>query len=168
MCRAALFALLLLSACNKSSPTDTGTPNGPVPQDKVPPMTDLDPKSPTAWKQAEAIAATAAHGALVKRSDALPFMFMADSPPAVLVHKGHVVRERGAKIAGEYLRDLGIIDGTGPKIEDVLFVLFALDAWPPITGAAKEGYVNAPGDKSLADVTAAVEFDGVTARVTLV
>jgi hypothetical protein len=131
-------------------------------------MTDLDPKSPVAWQQAEALAATVAKGKLEKRSDALPFLFRADSPPAVLVHHGKVVRDKGAKVAGEYLRDLGIIEGRGPAIEDVLAVLAALDAWPPVQDVPKESYVNAPGDKKLADLTAQVYFDGVSAQITLV
>lgn len=131
-------------------------------------MTDLDPKSPAAWIQAEALAATAAKGKLAKRSDALPFLFTATDPPAVLVHKGKVVRDKGAKVAGEYLRDLGIIEGKGPAIDDVLAVLAALDAWPPVAQVPKTSYVHAPGDKALADVTAQVYFDGVSAQITLV
>lgn len=130
-------------------------------------MTDLDPKSPAAWMQAQAIAATAAKGTLQKHSDALPFLFTAESPPVVLVHRGAVVRDRGPKIAGDYLRDLGIIEGRGPQIDDVLFVLGALDARPPIQEVPKDSYVHAPGDAALADVTARVEFDGVTATVIL-
>jgi len=159
-----------LVACSKPVPGDTNShPPDPPPHDeKATTMTDFDPTSPTAWQQAEAIAATAAKGTLEKRSDALPFMFMADDPAAVLVHKGRVVREKGGKVAGEYLRDLGIIEGKGPKIEDVLFVLFALDAWPPIKEVPKEAYVHAPDNPAQADVTAQVDFDGVTAHVTLV
>ena len=132
-------------------------------------MTDLDPKSPAAWMQAEALAATAAKGKLAKRSDALPFLFTTTDPPgAVLVHQGKVVRGKGAQVAGEYLRDLGIIEGKGPGIEDVLAVLDALDAWPQVTGVAKTSYVHAPGDKALADITAQVYWDGVSALITLV
>lgn len=172
MRRAALLALLvsLCVAC-KAGPSDTGradpTPRKD-PQKEAPTMTDLDPKSPEAWKQAEAIAATVARGKLEKHSDALPFLFKAESPPWVLVHKGQVVRDKGGKAAGEYLRDLGIIEGRGPAIEDVLVVLDALDALPPITGVPKKSYVHAPGDSALADVTAQVYFDGVRATVTLV
>lgn len=130
-------------------------------------MTDLDPKSPAAWTQAEAIAATVAKGKPEKRSDALPFLFKAEDPPWVLVHKGQVVRERGAKVAGEYLRDLGIIQGKGPGIEDVVTVLTALDALPPVTGVKKESYIHVPGDSALSGVTARVYYDGLNARVTL-
>jgi hypothetical protein len=173
---AAALALTFGVACNKepnNAPRSTpveGSASRPGPG--APTMTDMDPKSPNAWKQAEAIAATAAHGQLTKRSDALPFMFMAEHPAAVLVHKGAVVKDRGAKAVGSYLRDLGIIMGTGPKIDDVLFVLFALDGWPPIhevaKGINKEHYIHQPNDKSLADVTASVEFDGVNATIMLV
>ncbi len=131
-------------------------------------MTDLDPKSPAAWMQAEAIAATVAKGKLEKRSDALPFLFKAEDPPWVLIHKGQVVREKGAKAAGEYLRDLGIIEHKGPGIDDVLVVLAALDALPPVPGVSKDSYVHAPGDKALADITAQVYSSGSTATITLV
>jgi hypothetical protein len=173
MRRAARFALLvLLCAACKAGPSDTGRAPDPTTrkdqQKEAPPMTDLDPKSPAAWMQAEAIAATAARGKLEKRSDALPFLFKAEDPPAVLVHKGQVVREKGVKAAGEYLRDLGIIEGRGPGIEDVLILLGALDAWPSVTPAPKEPYVHAPGDPALADATAQIYFDGISALITLV
>jgi len=173
MRRVAPFALLvLLCAACKTGPAETGPSADPTPrkepQKEAPAMTDFDPKSPAAWMQAEAIAATAARGKLEKRSDALPFLFQAEAPPFVLVHQGQVVRDKGAKVAGAYLRDLGIIEGKGPGIEDVLVVLFALDAWPPVPGVPKESYVHAPGDKALADITAQVYFDGAEATVTLV
>jgi hypothetical protein len=172
MWRSAIFAALLaVCAACKTGPSDTGRTSDPgqhpEPTKEGPKMTDLDPKSPAAWMQAEALAATAAKGKIAKRSDALPFLFTATDPPYVLVHKGKVVREKGAKVAGEYLRDLGIIEGKGPSIEDALVVLAALDALPPVTGVAKESYVHAPGDKKLADATAQIYFDGVTATVTL-
>jgi hypothetical protein len=127
-------------------------------------MTDLDPSSPAAWTQAEAIAATAAKGKLEKRSDALPFLFKADQPPFVLVHKGQVVRDKGPKVAGEYLRDLGIIEFRGPAIDDILVALTALDALPPVTGVAKDAYIHDPKQP---DLTAQLYSDGVTALVTL-
>jgi len=130
-------------------------------------MTDMDPKSPAAWMQAQAIAATAAKGKLQKRSDALPFLFTAESPPVVLVHHGAVVRGKGPKVVGEYLRDLGIIEGHGPQIDDILFLLGAFEALPPVTEVPKESFVHAPGDAKLADVTASVYFDGLTASITL-
>jgi hypothetical protein len=173
MRRVAPFVLLvLLCAACKAGPSETGRSSEPTPrkdqQKEAPAMTDLDPKSPAAWMQAEAIAATAARGKLEKRSDALPFLFKAEDPPWVLVHKGQAVRGKGGKVAGEYLRDLGIIEGKGPGIEDVLVALAALDGWPPVTGVDRTSYVHAPGDKALADITAGVYFDGVTATVTLV
>jgi hypothetical protein len=172
MRRLALLALVVsLGAACKTGPADTGRAPDPTPrvdpQKEAPPMTDLDPASPAAWQQAEAIAATAAKGKLQKRSDALPFLFMAESPPSVLIHRGKVVRDRGAKIAGEYLRDLGIIEGRGPAIEDVLYLLSALDALPPVKDVPKESYVHAPGDAAQQDITAQLYFDGVTATVTL-
>lgn len=131
-------------------------------------MTDLDPTSPAAWMQAEALAATVARGKIQKHSDALPFLFKADQPPYVLIHKGQVVRDKGVKVAGEYLRDLGIVENRGPAIDDVLVVLGALDALPPVTGAPKESYVHAPGDKALADLTARIYVGGGNAKITLV
>lgn len=130
-------------------------------------MTDMDPTSPAAWMQAQAIAATVAKGKLQKRSDALPFLFTATSPPVVLVHHGAVVRGKGAKVVGEYFRDLGIIEGKGPQIEDALFVLAAFDALPPITEVPRDSYVHAPGNPKLADATARVDFTGMDAGIEL-
>lgn len=161
----------------KSGPADTGAPvepprtephaPSPAPQKGAPSMTDLDPSSPEAWKQAEALAAAAAPGKLSRRSAALPFLFTAEGGAAVLVHRGEVVRDRGAKAAGAYLRDLGVIMGKVPAIDDALAVLAALAALPPITDVPSDRFVHAPGDAALADVTARLEFDGVTATVTL-
>jgi len=172
MRRVALFALLvLLSAACKAGPSDTGRSPEPTArkdqQKEAPPMTDFDPKSPAAWMQAEAIAATAARGKIEKRSDALPFLFKAEDPPWVLVHKGQVVREKGAKAAGAYLRDRGIIEGQGPAIDDALVLLGALDALPPVTEVPRDSYVNAPSDRALADATAQIYFDGAQALITL-
>lgn len=130
-------------------------------------MTDMDPTSPAAWMQAQAIAATVAKGNLQKRSDALPFLFTATSPPVVLVHHGAVVRGKGAKVVGEYFRDLGIIEGKGPQIEDALFVLAAFDALPPVTEVPRGSFVHAPGDPKLADLTASVYADGLFAQIQL-
>lgn len=163
------LAVILGIACNCGPSDRSPQPTSPSdPKNPSMTMTDTDPTSPEAWKQAEAIAAKAARGSLEKRSDDLPFMFMADVPAAVLVHKGRVVTEKGGKIAGEYLRDLGIIEGKGPKIADVLFVLFALDAWPPVKEVPKESYVNAPDNPAQKDITARVDFDGLTATINLV
>ncbi|HWO20619.1 MAG TPA: hypothetical protein VNO30_17740 [Kofleriaceae bacterium] len=177
MRRAAPIALLvLLCAACKTGPSDTGRSPEPTtrkdqptePQKEAPPMTDLDPKSPAAWMQAQAVAATAGRGKLEKRSDALPFLFKAEDPPWVLVHQGKVVRDKGAQAAGAYLRDLGIVEGKGPAIDDVLVVLAALDAMPPVTEVPKDSYVNAPGDKALSDITARIYANGDLARITLV
>ncbi|HET9624885.1 MAG TPA: hypothetical protein VFP84_26135 [Kofleriaceae bacterium] len=130
-------------------------------------MTDQDPSSPAAWAQAQAIAATVAKGPVQKRSDALPFLFTAASPPVILVHRGAVVRGTGAKVVGEYLRDLGIIEGKGPQIEDALFVLRALDALPPVTDVPRDSFVHAPGDAKLADLTASLYADGLFAQIQL-
>ena len=123
--------------------------------------------SPEGWKQAEAIAAKAAVGQLDKRSDALPFMFMADSPAAVLVHNGAVVTSKGAAAAGSYLRDLGIVDGQGPKIADVLFVLFAFEAWPPVEGVPEEHFINSPDNQSLEELTARIDMETDAAHIVL-
>lgn len=139
--------------------------------EETPTMTNTDPNSPEAWEQAKKIAANVAKGPFEKRSDALPFMFMAKSPPRVLVHEGEVVTDRGPAVAGRYLRDLGIIRGEGPGIEDVLYLLFALDALPPIEKVSeeisKEAYIHVPDDERLSDLTARVEYDGEQARVVL-
>lgn len=161
--RAALLACLV--SCGQGNHA-----GGPATRDEgkeAPPMTEMDPSSPEAWKQAEAIAAKAARGTLEKRSQALPFLFMADSPQAVLVHQGKVVTDRGAAAAGRYLRDLGVIQGKGPAIDDVLYVLHVFEAWPPIKEVPVESYIHVAGDERLADLTARLEYDGEAARVVL-
>ena len=181
----ATITVLCASSCGKTENKDKGgnttntantaKTNGPTDgakhsddNNKAPMMTHTD-TSPAAWKEAEAIAAKASVGQLEKRSDALPFLFMADAPAAVLVHQGAVVTAKGAAAAGAYLRDLGIVDGSGPGIEDVLFVLFAFDAWPPVQdhGAHKEQFINSPGDPSLAELTARVDMETEAAHVVL-
>jgi hypothetical protein len=162
--RAAMVACLVAS-CGQGNHA-----SGPAPHEEgkeAPPMTTMDPSSSEAWKQAEAIAATQASGALKMRSKALPFLFMADRPAAVLVHKGVVVKEKGAAAAGSYLRDLGVIQGKGPAIEDVLYVLHVLDAWPSIKEVDQQAYIHYPNDERLADLTARLEYDGESARVVL-
>jgi hypothetical protein len=140
----ALVAAVALSVgCRKPH---AGSPEGDAPRSNRAPepevkMTDMDPKSPEAWRQAEAIAATVAIGELERSVHELPFLFRAKFPPWILVHQGKVVTGKGAAVAGSYLRDLGIIDGKGPGIKDVLALLHALKAWPAIEGVREQAYV---------------------------
>jgi hypothetical protein len=177
----ALVAAVALSVgCRKphaGSPEDAPTPTERRPEPEVK-MTTMDPKSPEAWRQAEAIAATVSGGKLEKRSDALPFLFLAGDSSQVLVHKGKVVKEEGAAAAGRYLRDLGIIDGKGPGIKDVLLVLEALNAWPPVEVPVKsfihygDDYVPTPEELKYTapqpeELTAQITLERDAARVVL-
>ncbi len=130
-------------------------------------MTSSDPNDPNAWEQAAAIAKTASPGALTKRSATLPFFFQAADGTGVLVHQGKLVTERGPATAGAYLRDLGLIRGEGPAIDDVLPVLAALDALPDVGKVDNRSYVNDPATAKLADLNPRIETDGQTAKVVL-
>lgn len=156
--------LLVVVACDSGAPVHRPDKNSPP---VTITMTHTDPSDPQAWTEAEQIAAKQHAGAVKKRSAALPFLFQADRGKAVLVHRGAVVTARGAKVAGAYLRDLGIAQNKGPQLDDVLWTLWALDALPDVSPLAPEGYVNRPGDKRLEDLTARVEWDGRSAHVVL-
>ncbi len=102
-------------------------------------MTNMDPSSPEAWQQAEAVAHTVTTGTLHEVSDALPFAFTTNSAK-VIVHKGAVLTARGPEAAGAYLRDLGVVRGEGPaKVEEILFVLEAVDAMPQVNADYYKG-----------------------------
>jgi len=118
------------------------------------------------WQDAEAIARTVADGDVVKRSDGIPFFFM-DDGRGVLVHQGKIVTDRGPAAAGAYLRDLGVIDGGGPQIADVLTMLWYFDAWPEGIEVERESYVNSPKAARLRELNARVEGDGTEGRVVL-
>jgi len=130
-------------------------------------MTNVDPSDPAAWAEAEHIAARQHAGLVHKHSDTLPFLFAAERARSVLIHQGAVVTRRGPGVAGAYLRDLGILRGNGPPLDDVLWALWALDALPKVEPIGTEGYVNVPSSRRLADVTARIEYDGPIARVVL-
>lgn len=130
-------------------------------------MTNMDPSSPEAWQQAEAIAKTAASGALHKFSDDLPFAFTTDSAE-VIVHKGAVLTARGPAAAGAYLRDLGVVRGEGPaNAEEILFVLQALDAMPPVKGVSAADYFKGPAKGDEADLMPVLDSDDSEATFTL-
>jgi len=128
-------------------------------------MTSTDPRNPKSWSEASALAQKAAAGPVTLHSDALPFFYDGPKGP-ILVHLGKVVTERGPVIAGAYLRDLGIIRGMGPAIDDAVFALTALDALPAVDKLAKDAFVHA-SDPKLADVHPRIETDGQTARIVL-
>ena len=170
------IALAVLVGCadGKSSPPGTATPRT-NPQDPAgsqgsqgsqdkqeKKMTSTDPRDPKAWEQAAALAQQAAGAAVTKHSDRLPFLFTAGAKK-VLVHKGAVVTGRGPAVAGAYLRDLGVIQGMGPQIDDILVALDALDALPNVDGVDKRAWV----DKSVADLAPYIYTDGTTAQVVL-
>ena len=130
-------------------------------------MTHTDPHDPASWTEAEQLAAKQKVGAVHKRSAELPFLFSAERTRSVLLHRGALVTKRGPVIAGAYLRDLGVPQGKGPQLDDVLWALWALDALPKVEPIGTEGYVNVPSSRRLADVTARIEYDGPIARVVL-
>jgi hypothetical protein len=122
-------------------------------------MTTTDPNDPQAWKEAEAIATKAAGGVPVrKQSDRVPFLFFSDDGHVVLIHHGAIVTPKGPGEVGAYLRDIGIIDGKGPTIDDLVYLLEVFDALPPITDVPPTNY--ALGSSH-------VDHDGKTAKVVL-
>lgn len=141
-------------------------PTAPTPADPVP-MTHTDPNDPASWTWAENLAAGQNAGKVQRRSAALPFLFSAERGGCILIHRGAVISQRGPAVAGAYLRDLGVPQGKGPDLDDVLWALWALDALPDVTPLAREGYINVPDNKRLADLTARIEHDGSSARVVL-
>lgn len=158
-----LAAALVAVGCSASSERDVSATSKPATV-----MKNTDPSDPKAWAEAQSLAAAQGVGEVTKRSDALPFMFQAERAlRAVLIHNGSVVKQRGPAVAGAYLRDLGITQGKGPQLDDVLWALWALEALPDVRPLPPESYVNNPGNARLADLTARIEYDGTTARVVL-
>jgi hypothetical protein len=158
----AVAALWFMVACadksTSSSPPSKPPPTKPSPEIK---MTSTDPADPKAWEQAAAIAQQAVPGAK-KLADTLPFLFAANGK-AVLIHKGNVVEARGPAAAAAYLRDLGIIEFRGPKIDDILVALDVLDGLPVVDKLDRKAYL----DKSVPDFGASLYSDGLTAYITL-
>jgi hypothetical protein len=172
--RSLLLSLLVVVACSRASRDHEPAPAPVHPATTASPltgapaaMTHTDPKDPAAWAEAEKIAAAQNAGKVSKRSDALPFLFQADRAHAVLVHKGQVITQRGPVVAGAYLRDLGVAQGKGPQLDDVLWTLWALDALPDVKPLAAEGYVHVANNPRLADITANIEWDGQSAHIVL-
>jgi hypothetical protein len=172
---AVLFATVL-AGCADGSHASPPANNPPLAKDgakdgdkppgsEEPSMTTTDPRSPQAWVEAGALAQKAASGPVTKHGDALPF-FYDSSRGAILVHHGKVVTERGAVVAGAYLRDIGIIRGVGPTIDDAVYVLSALDALPTVDKLARDAFVHT-SDPKLADAVPRIETDGQTARIVL-
>lgn len=178
--RACLAIVIAIAAagCTRSSadrelgrdpmrPAEPAEPQAPSPADPVT-MTHTDPKDPASWAEAEKLAAKQGAGAVHKRSDALPFLFQADRTKSVLIHKGAVITQRGPVVAGAYLRDLGVPQGQGPQLGDVLWTLWALDALPKLEAPlSPEGYIHVPNNQRLADLTARIEWDGQSAHIVL-
>jgi hypothetical protein len=168
---AVLFATVL-AGCADGSHAAPPANNPPVSKDgtqppgsEEPSMTTTDPRSPQAWVEASALAQKAASGPVTKHGDTLPF-FYDSSRGAILVHHGKVVTARGPVVAGAYLRDIGIIRGLGPTIDDAVYALTALDALPTVDKLAKDAFVHA-ADPKLADAVPRIETDGQTARIVL-
>jgi uncharacterized membrane protein YgcG len=165
--RRLVWIAILLAACARSS-ADRTPEHEARPADRVPiAMTPTDPHDPASWKAAEQLAAKQHAGGVYKRSDALPFLFSADRARCVLVHRGQVISKRGAAVAGAYLRDLGIAQGKGPPLDDVLWTLWALEALPDVEPLGAEGYVHVPDDQRLASLTARIDHDGQAAHIVL-
>lgn len=142
---------------------DPSSPSRPVPVT----MTHTDPHDPASWTEAEQLAQQQKAGEVHKRSEALPFLFSADRTRSVLIHQGQVITQRGPVVAGAYLRDLGVPQGKGPQLDDVLWTLWALDALPKVEPLGPEGYVHVPNNKRLEDLTARIEYDGQSAHIVL-
>jgi hypothetical protein len=120
-----------------------------------------------AWKRAEAIAAAhVGRNDLRKRTDELPYLFMARGTRGVLVHQGKVVTGTGPAVAGAYLRDIGIIEGPGPGIDAVMDLLYALQALPKVDDLSEEGYFDSP-HADMKALAPRVERDAGEARVVL-
>jgi hypothetical protein len=169
-----LIAVATLGCTRSSADRDLGRephrpdPAAPSPSPSNPvTMTHTDPHDPASWTEAEQLAAKQGAGEVHKRSDALPFLFAADRTRCVLIHKGAVITKRGPVVAGAYLRDLGVPQGKGPQLDDVLWTLWALDALPKVDPLAPEGYINVPNNQRLADLTARIEWDGQSAHIVL-
>lgn len=158
-----LAAALVAVGCSHSSEREVTASSKPAIV-----MKNTDPSDPKAWAEAQALAAAQGVGEVTRRSDALPFMFQAERVlRAVLIHNGSVVKLRGPAVAGAYLRDLGVAQGKGPQLDDVLWALWALEALPAVKPLAEESYVHNTESPRLADLTARIEHDGTTARVVL-
>ncbi len=112
-------------------------------------MKNTDPSDPKAWAEAQSLAAAQSVGEVTKRSDALPFMFQAERAlRAVLIHNGSVVKLRGPAVAGAYLRDLGITQGKGPQLDDVLWALWALEALPDVKPSPRRATSTTPATRA--------------------
>lgn len=166
---ACLTAALLAAGCTKSGePTRKNTVESPAPNERTDGNdTNMPQATGDPWKDAEAIAAAKTKaGSLQRRTEELPYMFMARGHRGILVHQGRVVTETGPAVAAGYLRDIGIVKGPGPSIGSVLYALFVLHALPKVEDKAEEGYINSPSER-MKDLTARVERDGGQARVVL-
>lgn len=122
------------------------------------------------WDQARAVAAShlgVEPDKLNKRNDELPYMFTAPGVRGVLVHQGKVVTDTGPAVAAGYLRDMGVVEGRGPSLNSVLYVLFALRALPAVDKLGEEAYIHSPGVKRMEALTARVEQQGGVARIVL-
>jgi hypothetical protein len=165
-----LLAILLGCSCKRgdAQPTkNSEKPNAETNADVALHMTSTDPKDPMAWQQALQEAQARATGPVSKHSDALPFLFKAEKPRAVLIHHNRIVAERGPKAAGAYLRDIGVPQGQGPGLDDVLWTLWALEALPKVEGYEEQGFINAPNVPRFKDLNPYIYFTGTTAQVVL-
>jgi len=159
--RVLLLVALVGCADGKSAQPSTDKPSTPTPQE--PAMTTTDPRDPKAWEAAASLAEKTAGAPVTKKSDSLPFVFETTTGKRVVIHNGTVVTGRGPAVAGAYLRDLGVIQGKGPQIDDILVALDALDALPTLPNVDKHGWVG----KQLPDLAPYVYTDGQTAQIVL-
>jgi hypothetical protein len=165
-----LFIAVAIAACTRpGADRDPGRdPHQPAPAAPTPViMTHTDPHDPASWTEAEQLAAKQKVGAVKKRSAELPFLFSGERARSVLIHRGAIITKRGPVVAGAYLRDLGVPQGKGPQLDDVLWALWALDALPKVDPLGPEGYVHVPNNPRLADLTARIEYDGQSAHIVL-
>lgn len=135
--------------------TETNMPQGTPPANGDP------------WKHAEAIAAAHAGGRqLTKYRDELPYMFRARGMRGVLVHEGKVITGTGPAVAADYLRDIGIIEGPGPSIDAVDYLLFVLHAFPQVDDLREQSYYYAPAG-GFEDLNPRIEREAGEARIVL-
>lgn len=103
----------------------------------------------------------------VERAPGPRYMFWAHGYRGVLVHHGKVVTGRGLEVAASYLRDVGIVAGPEPTIDQALFTLFVLHALPEVEGFGEEAYVYSDASGPLKDLRARIEREPGKATILL-
>lgn len=103
----------------------------------------------------------------VQRAPGPRYMFWAHGYRGVLVHHGKVITGRGLEVAAAYLRDVGIVAGPEPTIDQALSALFVLHALPEVEGFGEEAYVYSDASGPLKDLRARIEREPGKATIVL-